>query len=236
MKIPKDFRYKRLVIFFLPFVLAALGLLILWLIQEPERATKLFALMFAYFIPPLGKESIIPIGVAGGEFTLPLTNQLVSTPRIDPLIMGLAIAFVDIMVGLFLVWNYDLTKKIPLVGHLMTRVENIGKGSSDKYEWIRPLRFVGIVLFVMIPFQGSGGFFGSLVGRLIGMSPWRVWWAVVIGSLASCLLIAFFADLMLAILRSNWVLGLFILVLILIVAVMILAYRKNQNGKLKKNR
>jgi len=72
--------------------------------------------MFAYFFPPLGKESIIPIGVSGGEITIPLYNQQIIVTSINPLIMALTIAFIDIVVALFLVWNYDLAEKIPIIG------------------------------------------------------------------------------------------------------------------------
>lgn len=224
-------KYQKVLLFFLPFLLSTAGILILWYIQDSEKAVKLLLLMFAYFFPPLGKESIIPIGIAGGEFQIPLTNTIITTTPINPFIMGIAIAFVDIMVGLFLLWNYDLAKKIPLIGKAMTKVENIGKGSSDKYAWIRPFKFIGIVLFIMIPFQGSGGFFGTMVGRLIGMKPLNVWYAIIIGSVTSCLLFAYFSHAVGSILQSNWMLGVFIIVLVAIIAVTIFAYQKNTNGK-----
>ena len=98
--------------FFLPFVIGGLGILSLYLLVDEESVGKLFFLMFAYFFPPLGKESIIPIGVTGGEITIPFINQHIVVPEINPLIMALTIAFVDIVVALFLLWNYDLAKKI----------------------------------------------------------------------------------------------------------------------------
>ncbi|UCF49848.1 MAG: hypothetical protein JSU91_08885, partial [Thermoplasmatales archaeon] len=99
--------------FFLPFIIALLGILSLYLIVDEDSVGKLFFLMFAYFIPPLGKESIIPIGIAGGEITIPFINRIMEVPPINPIIMALTIAFVDIVVALFLIWNYDLAKKIP---------------------------------------------------------------------------------------------------------------------------
>ena len=161
----------RLFKFFAPFGIAILGILILYLIIDPEISGKLFFLMFAYFFPPLGKESLIPIGVSGGDLTVPIINKHLVVPPINPLIMALTIAFVDIVVALFLLWNYDLAKKIPVIGRFIIKVEKIGKKSSNKYNCVKPLRFIGIVLFVMVPFQGSGGLVGSIVGRLIGMKP-----------------------------------------------------------------
>ncbi len=220
-------KHIQLIQFFTPFCIAALGILVLYLLLDPNTAAKLFVLMTAYFIPPLGKESIIPIGVAGGMITQPFTNTLLIIPPIHPVIMALSIAFVDIVVALFLVWNYDLAKKIPLVGRFMTKVERIGKRSSTKYSWIKPLRFIGIILFVMVPFQGSGGLVGSILGRLIGMKPWNIVYAISIGSLTGCLLIAYFADAIFTVLVTNLLAGLLLVIIIIIIGLMIYMYRRS---------
>jgi len=101
----------KLIKFFLPFLLSCLGLFILYLIVDKSLIGKLFFLMFIYFVPPLGKESLIPIGISGGNVTVPITSRIVFIPPIDPFVMAISIAFVDIMVALFLVWNYDLAKR-----------------------------------------------------------------------------------------------------------------------------
>jgi len=215
--------------FFLPFVIGVLGILFLYLIVERESAGKLFFLMFAYFFPPLGKETIIPIGVGGGELTIPFINRLVVVPTINPVIMAFTIAFVDIVVALFLLWNYDLAKKIPLIGDFMIKVEKIGRSSSDKYAWIKPLRFIGIILFVMVPFQGSGGMVGSILGRLIGMKPLNTFFAISIGAIVGCLLIAYFADAILSVFVKNFLFGLLIIIIIVVIGIMIWIYKKNNN-------
>ena len=220
--------------FLIPFAIAILGMIFLYLLIDSESAGKLFLLMFAYFFPPLGKESIIPIGVSGGELNIPIINQHIVVPEINPLIMAITIAFVDIVVALFLLWNYDLAKKIPLIGKFMIKVESIGKSSSDKYSWIKPLRFIGIVLFVMVPFQGSGGLVGSIIGRLIGMKPLNTFFAISIGAIVGCLLIAYFADAILSVFVTNFLYGLLIIIILLIIGIMVLIYRKNK--KLNKNR
>jgi uncharacterized membrane protein len=215
--------------FFLPFIIGILGILSLYLIVERESAGKLFFLMFAYFFPPLGKETIIPIGVGGGEITIPFINELVIVPSINPLIMALTIAFVDIVVALFLLWNYDLAKKIPIIGNFIIKVEKIGRSSSEKYAWIRPLRFIGIILFVMVPFQGSGGMVGSILGRLFGMKPLNTFFAISIGAVIGCLLIAYFADAILSVFVKNFLFGLLIIIIILVIGIMIWMYKKNNN-------
>ena len=224
----------RLFKFFAPFAIAILGIIILYIVVNRESAGKLFFLMIAYFFPPLGKESLIPIGVSGGDITVPLINhQLVVTP-IHPLVMALTIAFVDIVVALFLLWNYDLAKKIPIIGKFIIKIESIGEKSSSKYNWIKPLRFIGVVLFVMVPFQGSGGLVGSIVGRLIGMKPINTFLAITVGAITGCILIAYFANAILTVFITNFLMGLLIIIILVVIGLMIMMYKnskKNNNTK-----
>lgn len=179
-----------------------------------------WSLISAYFLPPLGKESVIPTGIAFG---------------FHPILLALSIAFVDIVVALFLVWNYELAIKIPLIGRFMKKVEQIGQVSSGKYSWIKPLRFIGIVLFVMVPFQGSGGLVGTILGRMIGMKPWNVFLGVCVGAISGSLLVAYFADMIKSVFIQNMLMGMFIVILLLIIGIMIWVYRimnkKKKNGQ-----
>ena len=225
----------RQIKFFLPFVLAILGLIIIYFVVDAIIFGKLFFLMIIYFIPPLGKESLIPIGISGGEITVPFTNNVVFIPPIDPFIMAVCIAFVDIMVALFLVWNLDFVKKIPIVGDVVVKIERAGKSSSSKYQWIKPLEFIGIVLFVIIPFQGSGGFFGSVVGRVIGMKPWSVFLAIFIGSFMSTFLVAYFASALFSLLSTNLLQGVLLIIIVIIIVLIIMFYRKNNKKRRNKS-
>lgn len=212
-KIKTLMSYKS-VKFFLPIVIGfgVIGFTGLFIVADLKF--KFWSLITGYFFPPLGKETIIPTGVAFG---------------IHPVVLALSIAFVDIVIALFLIWNYDLAKKIPLVGKFMEKVESIGKSSSDKYGWIKPLRFIGIALFVMIPFQGSGGLVGSIVGRLIGMKPWNVFFAISTGSITGCLLIAYFAEVILNVFVKNFLLGFLIVAILLVIGIMVLINKKVKN-------
>jgi len=213
--------------FFFPFVLG-FGAFGIWGLFS-DTITIIWPLIVAYFFPPFGKETIIPlgIGVLKNGLTVPLINLKVEPVSVDPLSIALAIAFVDIVVALFLVWNYDLAKKIPLIGKFMEKVENAGKNSSDKYKWFRPLRFFGIILFVMVPFQGSGGLVGSILGRLFGMKPEHTFVAISIGAVAGCLSIAYFSDLIISLFKTNLLQALLIVVIIAIAGIMIWINRKN---------
>ena len=220
--------------FIIPFIIGLATVYTIGILLPDNSMYKFWALVAAYFFPPFGKETIIPIGIYGGEIPIPFSNDIMVITPINPLIMALSIAFVDIIVALFLVWNYDLAKKIPFVGPFMEKVETIGQRSSNKYAWITPLRFVGIVLFVMVPFQGSGGLVGSIVGRFIGMKPINTFLAICIGAVIGCTLIAFFSDAIFSMLVQDILLGLMILIILIIIGIMALIYKKNKENKTKK--
>ncbi|MCK4995369.1 MAG: small multi-drug export protein [Thermoplasmatales archaeon] len=214
---PRSKLLLRLGKFFLPFILGFGVFTILWLIISEEVWTDLWPLIPTYFFPPLGKESIIPLGIGFG---------------IHPILIALSIAFVDIVVALFLVWNYDLAKKVPFVGKFMIKVEEKGKNVEQKYGWIKPLRFIGIVLFVMVPFQGSGGLVGSIVGRLIGMKPWVTFFAISLGAIIGCLLIATFAQAFLIFAEINTTLTIILIAIIVLIIILyfIIKRRKNKSN------
>lgn len=204
---------------------------ILGMVLEEDTWNNLWPLMIAYFFPPLGKETIIPAGIFGKEIIIPVMNWHIRVIPINPLLMALSIAFIDIIVALFLVWNYDLAKKIPFLGKLMIKVEEKGKRSVKKYGWIKPLRFIGIVLFVMIPFQGSGGVVASIVGRIIGMPPWRAWFAIVIGAILGCLLIAYSANTIFWIFKQNLIIGIILIAVIIVTGIIFWLKRKTALGQ-----
>jgi len=196
----------RLAKFFIPIVLGFTVFGVIGFLMAESLRVAYWPLISGYFFPPLGKESIIPAGVALG---------------IHPVVMALSIAFVDIVVALFLVWNYDLAKKIPIVGKFIMKVEEKGNTAEEKYGWIKPLRFIGIILFVMVPFQGSGGLVGSILGRLFGMNPWNTFIAITIGSVTGCLLIATFSKAFLIFAEINTTVT---LIIVGVIAAVILLY------------
>ena len=213
-------RYISLFKFLFPIILGFTVYITVGFLMSESMRIKYFPLITAYFFPPFGKESVIPSGIIAG---------------FHPLVIALSIAFVDIIIALFLLWNYDYAKKIPLVGKFMEKVEKIGKNSSNKYGWIKPLRFIGIVLFVIVPFQGSGGLVGSIVGRLVGMKPINTFYAISIGAISGTILIAYFADAILSVFLKNFLYGLLLAIIILVIVFMIYIYKRNKDSE-KKNK
>ena len=165
--------------FFVVPILVSIIVLFLYLFLDFESFQRVGIAMLLYFFPPAGKETVIPVGVAVG---------------LHPVLIGLTIAFLDIIIALFLLWNYDFAKLAPILGPWMEKVEKRGGNKFKENPWLENLAFLGLVLFVMFPFQGSGGLVTSILGRVIGMNKYKVFLAICIGAVVGSLLIAYFSD------------------------------------------
>ena len=93
----------------------------------------------------------------------------------------------------------------------------------------KALSFLGIVFFVMFPFQGTGGVGASIVGRAIGMNPYKVWAAIIIVAVSGCFLIAYAANTFFSVFMQNPIFGVLILVVIVIVVVALIMRKRRQN-------
>jgi len=151
----------------LPLLLLGLHLLVLALAFGAATMLAIAGLMVIYELPPAGKETVIPAGILLG---LPWWAVAAS------------IALVDVEVGLFMVWNFDLAEGIPVLGPWIRRFVLGGREFLAERPWLTHLYFFGIVLMVMVPFVGSGGVRGAIAGRLLGMSRLMTMAAITLGA------------------------------------------------------
>lgn len=136
----------------------------------------MLGLMVAYLLPPAGKETVIPAGIALG---IPWYS------------MALSIAMIDIETGLFMVLNFDLAYAIPFLGPMLTGLTKKTQRIIEDHRWIARLFLFPVMLFVMVPGLGSGGFRGAIAGKLLSMDTYLVLLAIVAGALFGSFLIAF---------------------------------------------
>jgi uncharacterized membrane protein YdjX (TVP38/TMEM64 family) len=88
----------------------------------------------------------------------------------------------------------------------------------------------------MVPFQGSGGLVGSIIGRLIGMKPWNTFFAISTGSITGCLLIAYFAEAIRSVFIKNFLFGILLVVILVILVIMILVYNRTYRRTVKNSK
>lgn len=158
-----------------PFSIAGAYLVILGVFLPFPVFMAMAGLMGAYFVPPAGRESIIPFAIAIG---LPWW------------LIALSLTLLDVLTALVIAVNLDLVTRVPVVGDWLEQVTEETGEYLDEHPMIRDFSFFGLVVFIFAPVTGSGGIGGSVAGRLIGLSPARVVVAMALGSGLSCFLIA----------------------------------------------
>jgi uncharacterized membrane protein len=157
----------RAFLIIIPFFLGFLLILSFSLLYEPTRFIQIFGLIIIYFIPPAGKGTIIPAGIALG---FPWE------------VICFAVIFIDAISCLFMLWNFDLICKIPYIGRWIYYIVQIGNDYLSHHHWIEKFCFLGLTTFVFLPLQGSGAVGGSILGRMLGMDPVRIFFAILFGS------------------------------------------------------
>lgn len=176
----------------IPVGLAVLFFLALYLTRPYTEFLLLGGLILAYLLPPAGKESVIPAGLLLGEpWWLIASSTLV----------------MDLCCSLFVALNLDLVLRIPLLGPFVGRFMEGGQVFVKARPWLERLSFVGLIIFVIVPFQGSGGVNATILGRILGMGIPGAVGCVLIGSAISSFGIALGAGTVLALFRQSPALG-----------------------------
>ncbi len=167
----------------LPVVIATIHITVMALTLLLPDFVAMIGLMVAYLLPPAGKETVIPLGIAFG---------------IPWWYMAISIAMIDIETGLFMALNFDLAYRIPFLGPVLSKLTKKTEQFISGHRWLTGLWFFAVVLMVMVPVFGSGGVRGSIAGKLLGMNTPLVFLAVLAGALIGCFGIALGSDAILS--------------------------------------
>ena len=167
----------RLALFVLPFALAFLYVVSMLAVMPIEQWKKIvFGGMGLYLVAPVGTEVVVPIVVVYLRSVGAATHVIV---------LGVAsIALVDVFTALFFLWNWDLVERIPYLGKGVRRVEGKCREVIARKQWGEGATLTALALYVALPVQMTGGLFGSVLGRVLGMDKVKVFLAVTAGSLA----------------------------------------------------
>ena len=159
----------------LPVVLAFAWYLGCLLFLPPGHAWIFGGLLLAYFIPPSGKESVIPLGIVLG---------------IPWYLMAASVVVLDVLAGLFMILNLDVAFRIPYLGPWIARFLAGGRDLLAGRPWLSRWGLPGLAVFVMLPFQGTGGTGAPLVGWMMGLRAWEILLAIAIGATVESLAFA----------------------------------------------
>jgi uncharacterized membrane protein len=200
----------------LPFLLAFAFYLGCSLLLPPERALIFGGLLIAYFIPPSGKESIIPLGIVLG---------------IPWFLMSISVVVLDVLTGLFMILNLDIALRIPYLGPWISRFLTGGREFMAARPWLSRWSLPGLAIFVMLPFQGTGGTGSPLVGWMMGLTPWEILLAIAIGASVESLVFSLGSDLIWGLVTSYLTYQVALILAIAFIALLIFVMFLRGTGK-----
>jgi uncharacterized membrane protein len=226
-------RLLRRILFILIPVIIALGfILILFLILEIGVFNIIMAVMVGYTVSPFGPEIVIPAGI----FAL----EAIGLYSLTYLVI-IAVVFVDFILGFFVFLNFEIVEAIPLFGKWVKKSKEVFSKKLKKGK--EKVALSALALYVALPFQGSGGFVGSIMGRVVGLNRYKVLFAVIIGSILGAVPIGLAAHYgfaaVLATLEAGEVFYQVVGILIIIIFIIVVVYfirreRKAKNESVKK--
>ena len=139
---------RRLGLFFLPLVLAAVYLLAVWDMLVPAASAIVLTAMLTYLVSPLGVEIVVPSAV----LALRLSPE-VPDPNPAIAVAVLSVILVDVFTALFLMWNFDLAERVPLLGGFIRKTETKARVVIERKKWGEEVTLAALVAYVALPVQ-----------------------------------------------------------------------------------
>ncbi len=197
---PTPSRFRQLGYFFLILFIGTIFMSLVYLLLTPDQWAWFWKLTIIYFIPPAGKETVIPAGLG-------VASSLGIGVAIPAFILGASIWVFDILACLAIVTNWWILEffinhipPIPFLGVSITQKPRIFRTHISLKSWYDGLhhktqtiekRKYGTILpfalfiFMFIPFQGTGAMSTTIIGTLIGLRRWETIGIVTIVSFIS---------------------------------------------------
>ena len=80
------------------------------------------------------------------------------------------VVFGDLSTAFILVANMHHLYKMPALGKRLAALRKAGHQVLATHKWMRRAAEFGIIVFVALPFQGTGSVLGVFLGRILGLS------------------------------------------------------------------
>jgi Putative small multi-drug export protein. len=115
----------------------------------------------------------------------------------------------DGIAALWVLWNWDLIYRVPKIGKTIELVKIREEEFFKSHRKIERGSFLGLVTFLMSPFQ-IGGVYASVLSKIIGMRTIPSFFAILLGSFLGGVLVVFSTRGLVHAFKSNWLLALLI--------------------------
>jgi hypothetical protein len=164
-----------------PFICYGLLCLVMF-VRSGEDGLKDFSALLAgdwiYFLPGASKITAIPMMI---EADLP------------PALVASSTVYLDTVVAFFVAFNFGYIQRFPITDRFVGVFLRESEGFLERHHWIRNFSFLAIAFYVTLPFEGSGGIGGTLLGMAIGLGRLKTWLAILTGSTIASFSLAYSA-------------------------------------------
>ncbi len=162
----------KFIIFIIPFLTIAFYFMLILDYLPSNAEAKWGTLTLAYFIPPAGKESILP---------LMLTDNIIGPP-LPAWVAGSTIVVMDVISSTIIAYNWWFAELIIKHISLIDRGYKALQKKANEFKRKRLLT-VSLLIFMIIPFQGTGGISTTILARLLGIKAKKTVIIVFTGSI-----------------------------------------------------
>jgi hypothetical protein len=126
--------------------------------------------------------------IGAGKFVI-LTGALPNAPLgVWPL--AALVVYSDLSVALMVLAAIRVLYRMPLIGKQFAKVRTTGWRILKNHPWIRRAALWSVVVFVALPFQGTGSVLGTIIARMSGLSRVATVLAIGLGSALGCTAVA----------------------------------------------
>ena len=120
----------------------------------------------------------IVIGV--GWITSPIVGL---STGLQPFWLLFLLVFISTESSLIVSVNYDILEKIPYLGDIMKNIRERANKVIKKNKLAKNASYITIFWLMFIPIYGTGPMVMTLVGRIISLEWWKVWFTITLSSI-----------------------------------------------------
>jgi uncharacterized membrane protein len=104
------------------------------------------------------------------------------------------VAWIDLCVAMLFMYHATFIYRIWRIGPWLERVRDSSRAIVSRRPWLARFSVLGVIVYVGLPFLGSGAVLGSMLGQLLGLRRLTTLAAVMVGTLAGNTLMLLLAE------------------------------------------
>lgn len=133
-------------------------------------------------------------GFVGGGKLVVLAGAIDTAP-LGTWPIAAMVLFGDVSTAVIMLANMHLLYKIPALGKRLAAARKAGYKVLHTHKWMRRAAEVGVVVFVSLPFQGTGAVLAVFLGRILGLSRRVIVVCIALGAATGASAIALLANM-----------------------------------------